>query len=1798
MSGKSSWRKLFAQLAKFHPFILKGNGKELDMVHKLSRFLVLLLVVAVSAVAVAAQPPIDDTAVSMAHRVYNEAPGETEPAFYIVQLADAPLATYTGGVAGLEATSPLATGARKLDSKSPASLAYEQYLAGVQDQFVADMSALLGRSVEVSFYYRHAYNGVAVFLSPDEAAQVAGLDGVILLYREGEEEILTDTGPEFIGAAEIWGGSHSDRQYAATLDGSQEVPPNGSLASGTGEFTYNLLTKELTWNIAHDVAAPTAAHIHFGDVGVNGPAQVTLDHTANPMVGSATLTDVQQGYLVNGLLYVNIHTAAFPGGEIRGQILTTGTLGEGMIIGVIDTGINSSHPSFAAVGGDGYIHTNPYGAGNYVGYCATNPGFCNDKLIGAWAFHTSSTNPEDTNGHGSHTAGTAGGNFLQDAALYAPTTTYTFTAVSGVAPHANIIAYQVCFPSCPTTSTTAAVNQAVIDGVDVTNYSISGGTNPYVESTAVAFRNAVAAGVFPANSAGNSGPGAGTVGHQGPWIMTVGASTHDRTILNSVVDLSSSNGPLSDILGQSPTLGYGPAPLVYAGAAPYNNPLCNPFPAGTFSGQIVVCDRGTIGRVEKGQNVLNAGGGGMILANDASSAASLNDDTHVLPATHISYADGVALKAWLASGSNHVGRITGGIVDYNTLYGDNMASFSSRGPAGSIAPGLANLVKPDVTAPGLNILAPYFNGFTPPPSFNIISGTSMSSPHAAGAAALIRAMHPTWTPAEVKSALMLTGITAVDKEDGLTPGGPFDFGGGRIDLTAAGYVGFVLDITNAEYLAANPATGGDPKLLNLPSMANNACPGTCSWTRTLRSTLSTAQEYNASVIGPAGFFGTVTPANFTIPAGGTQVITITANIASGTLGAWAFGTATIQPVTMTSADVPAAQMPIAVIPTSFAQQPAISLDKTVGTNASICAVTDAITVPEGTAVTYCYTVQNTGTVTLNLHDLDDSELGSILSGFPYALAPGASAFLTETVTIMTTTVNSAIWTAYNAGPVDLVTATDTATVTVGVPNPPSIVVDPLAIDSTQEPDTQTQQTVSISNMGGSDLEWEIFEEPAARTVARPLFSASPTGFNAEAALEAEIAGIETGTPRASIQPSPEARALAKRALLTTGILLVPDSTNDRIMALDPLTGDVIDPDFVPQNTVIGTGVHAILSASGNSILLSDQIGDVVHEFDLDGNYLGVFAPAGGANTAIMDNIRGISLDASGNLLVTVGSGANANAVAMFDTAGNYLGNFIANVAGGLLSPFDVYGRSADWLVGGIDSNAIHRYDLTGAYIANLTAVNSFPEQIGEAGNGNVLVANFSPSTEEGVLEYTAAGTFVGRYDPVGLGGYRGVYELPGGTILTTTGSGVHEIDRSGNLVQSKITGISGRFIEYVVFESLCTDLGDIPWVSVTPDSGITAAGASTDVMVTLDSTGLTPGEYSGNLCFFSNDPAQPVVEVPVSLIVSEPASAWLQVAHLAPFAMDPDTAVTVTLNATPVLTSFAYGDSTGYLELPAGAYDVEIFPAGSATPAITATVELMADTYYSAIATGDGVNQPLALVALVDDNSAPAAGAFKLRLGHLAPFAVGDALADIRLQDGTPVLTDVAYADITGYIELPAGTYDLKVTTPGGGTTLIDPLPVTFADGDIVTALATGEGSNQALGAFAWPPDTMGFFLPLAEYGVALAPATAAQSGAPGDVVTYTLTLTNTGNVADTFSFTAAGNAWTVDLPMAVMLNVGESATVEVTVAIPTDAADGADDTVTVTATAMGNGATAASALTTTAVVEGYTLYLPLVLQP
>ncbi len=557
--------------------------------------------------------------------------------------------------------------------------------------------------------------------------------------------------------------------------------------------------------------------------------------------------------------------------------------GKGMVVGIIDSGINSDHPAFAEVGPvDGHIHENPNGDGNYIGHCIGSPDAntgpnapiqCNNKLIGAWAFTNASDTgaPEDTNGHGTHTASTTASNILVgpffNPLAQAPIVT---GQISGVAPHANVIAYDVCEgTNCSATS--AGIDQAILDGVDAINFSISGGTFPWNDNDRT-FLDAVNAGIFVAASAGNTrlpnNPNPeGDVNHRGPWVMTVAASTHDRDGSATLFDMSGGMNPPADISGASATDDLDQQTIVYAGNFSNGDPdpeqCLNPFPAGTWTNdEIVLCDRGTIARVLKGVNVATGGAGGLILANVAGGNESTNPDFHVIPAIHVNVADGDTLRAWLdTAGSNHSGAIDGPGGGSNPATADVLADFSLRGPNLSF-----DVTKPDITNPGVSILAAESNDPGTPAGSSELdfrSGTSMSSPHTAGAAALVMEAQPGWTVTEVKSAMQMTADQTGRKEDNITPVTPDDVGNGRVDLTQAALSGLIMNETFANFLAANPASGGDPRTLNLPSMRDTTCDPDCSWTRVVKSGQAFATDWNTSGSGD-GFTVTVMPSNFSL----------------------------------------------------------------------------------------------------------------------------------------------------------------------------------------------------------------------------------------------------------------------------------------------------------------------------------------------------------------------------------------------------------------------------------------------------------------------------------------------------------------------------------------------------------------------------------------------------------------------------------------------------------------------------------------------------------------------------------------------------------------------------------------------------------------------------------------------------------------------------------------------------------------------------------------------------------------------
>ncbi|MBY6096027.1 S8 family serine peptidase [Ferrimonas balearica] len=593
--------------------------------------------------------------------------------------------------------------------------------------------------------------------------------------------------------------------------------------------------------------------------------------------------------------------------------------GEGLVVGILDTGVDTNSRSFAATGDDGYTHTNPYGDGVYKGDCLTDASLCNAKLVGVYSWPeitdlyegAAPANGQDYNGHGSHTAGTTAGNVLYNVPVLdadGKPGSFSFDQISGVAPHANVISFQTCLPGessdplsgCLTSLAVLSVEAAIADNVSVLNYSVGGrSSNPWNDSESIAFLNARAAGIHVATSAGNSGPGPATVGSPGdnPWLTSVGAFTHDRDYIEKSLTLAGGDSAApTGISGKSITGALAATPLVYAGDFtnandPDNDPAqcLQPFPEGTFNGEIVICDRGEIARVAKGQNVAAGGAGGLILANLQDGADSVVADPHVIPALHVDANDGDALKAWLTTGDGHTAAIPATTVGSNPNAADIAADFTSRGPN----PSIPDVLVPHVAAPGVSIYAAYapttpFKGSPNGAEFAFLSGTSMASPHVAGALALIAGTRPDWTPAEAQSALMLTATQTAWKEDGSTRADFFDMGAGRIQIDKAINSPLVLDESRDDYLAADPSQGGDPSQINMAALAKGECIGSCSWTRTVKATQGgsfTAQ----GVALDSGMILTVEPASFTLAAGESQTLQIAADVMNAKRNDWNMG---------------------------------------------------------------------------------------------------------------------------------------------------------------------------------------------------------------------------------------------------------------------------------------------------------------------------------------------------------------------------------------------------------------------------------------------------------------------------------------------------------------------------------------------------------------------------------------------------------------------------------------------------------------------------------------------------------------------------------------------------------------------------------------------------------------------------------------------------------------------------------------------------------------------------------------------
>jgi len=628
--------------------------------------------------------------------------------------------------------------------------------------------------------------------------------------------------------------------------------------------------------------------------------------------------------------------------ERRGAY-NSGITGEDVVVGVIDSGIWPEHPSFADDGSYGPLPIQPLDnsirSACDFGNRSANPHdasfTCNNKLLGArqmldtyraliGADPDEFDSARDDHGHGTHTASTAAGNAEVDASFF----NIPLGEISGVAPRARVIAYKGLgnlggFGS----DLAAAIDQAVADGVDVINYSIGGGAS-LTGADDIAFLFAADAGVLVATSAGNNGPGPDTVGGPGsvPWITTVGANTQKRffggeiNLDNDQNDANSADDDGdddNDYRGASITPGTDQLLLVDAELA--GGDLCVPetLDPDLVEGKIVLCRRGAIARAAKSLAVIQAGGAGMILYNN-SDDDNLFTDSHWVPSVHIDHTPGLVIKDYIATSSKPTAELeTGEVTKWKPA--PSMTIFSARGPNGIAE----DIIKPDITAPGLQILAgasPFPDpGSTPPGElFQAIAGTSMSSPHIAGALALIKQAHPDWTAAMAKSALMTTADPKVVDNDRVTWANPFAIGSGEVDpghvnqqgsafqpglVYNAGfieYLGFLCD--EAPEVFADPAgtcssleaaeipTGA--KDLNYPSIGVAAVAGTETVRRTVTSVARGTNTFRANVHAPPGYHVTVAPNRLVLATGDSATFEVTITNTSAPVGEWRFGSLT------------------------------------------------------------------------------------------------------------------------------------------------------------------------------------------------------------------------------------------------------------------------------------------------------------------------------------------------------------------------------------------------------------------------------------------------------------------------------------------------------------------------------------------------------------------------------------------------------------------------------------------------------------------------------------------------------------------------------------------------------------------------------------------------------------------------------------------------------------------------------------------------------------------------------------------
>ncbi|MEV0639371.1 S8 family serine peptidase [Streptomyces sp. NPDC050619] len=734
---------------------------------------------------------------------------------------------------------------------NPLAKAVREYLGHLKQERDKVLGAVDG--VAPMYSYQYVANGFAAKLTAGQANKLARTAGVVSLVRNEMRQVTSDT------------DATSDTDTTAATQTAKTAPATTATGTTTGTAT--------------------------------GSAADPL-----PVPDTAKFLGLKD----RSGLYSKI-----PGGQKNA--------GEGLVIGVLDTGIDTDNPSLKALPEprpDAAVIAKKWKGGCDRGADLLHRVTCNNKVIGAQYYRKGIANPGpddyasplDTEAHGTHTATTAAGNI--DVPATVPDSGIS-GQISGLAPAARIAAYKVCWSvGCSTVDMVAGIDRAVADGVDVINYSLGGPAASTTDPEYVAMLNAAKAGVFFSASAGNDGPN--TVSNTPPWVTTVAASTHDvgyRTTVTLGNGKSYTGVGISASAVASAKLVDG-AKAAKSGVATIKAAQCqaDALDPAKVKGAIVVCVRGTNARLDKSAQVKAAGGIGMVLYN-VSAADEEVADAHTIPSTHLDQSAGEAVKAY-ADGSGATAELSAATAVKQA--GSMIAGFSSGGPD-PLSNG--DLLKPDITAPGVDIVA----GTAPGGSEGmfkgeqgIMSGTSMSAPHVSGLALLIKSLHPDWSPMEVKSALMTTASTKDSAGDAIRRSGsdsaatPLDYGAGHVVPNSADDPGLVYNSTSADWAAYSCSLGDhlanadgsdvcatarkiDPSDLNYPTISVGDLAGKQTVTRTVTNVGDSVGVYSAKLQTPAGYKATVSPKTLVVAPGESATYKVSFTRTSAALGKWSYG---------------------------------------------------------------------------------------------------------------------------------------------------------------------------------------------------------------------------------------------------------------------------------------------------------------------------------------------------------------------------------------------------------------------------------------------------------------------------------------------------------------------------------------------------------------------------------------------------------------------------------------------------------------------------------------------------------------------------------------------------------------------------------------------------------------------------------------------------------------------------------------------------------------------------------------------